>query len=362
METSGLDGFSGRRVLVTGASGFIGRRVVPALRAAGAKVTVLSRSRSGSALADAVDSVAGDLGRRGDVDRALAGQDVLVHLAYDVRATAAQNLADFETLLAAAGAAHLARVVHASSIVVYDGWPGADLDESCPMIRPGGSPYRRAKIAMEQRLIASGLPVTILQPTLVYGPGSTLWTDTFAEWLAAGAVVLPEPEGRCNAVYVDDVAQALVRAAAQDGSGQARFIISGVSPVSWSDLLTGYAGILGRGSIRHEAMAALAARVGPAPDPETAIPDAPSKAARLSALARGVLGRERVEGLVHAVKRRMAPQGDHYPDRFLLDLFAARGVCRIDRAREMLGYAPAFGLAEGLAATAPYLAQRYGAA
>jgi nucleoside-diphosphate-sugar epimerase len=309
-----------------------------------------------------VDRVAGDLGRRGDVDRALVGQEILVHLAYDVRATAARNLADFETLLAAAGAARLARIVHASSIVVYDGWPGHDLDESCPMIRPGGSAYRRAKIAMEERLMASGLPTTILQPTLVYGPGSALWTDAFAEWLTAGPVVLPEPEGLCNAVFVEDVAQAVVRAAGQGGSGQARFIISGASPVPWSDLLTGYAGILGRGGVRHEPIVALAARAGPAPDPAVAIPDAPSKAARLSALARGVLGRERVEGLVHTLKRRMAPRGDHYPDRFLLDLFAARGVCRIDRARESLGYAPAFGLAEGLAATAPYLAQRYGTA
>ncbi|MFP3380520.1 hypothetical protein SB767_29820, partial [Bacillus sp. SIMBA_069] len=96
---------------------------------------------------------------------------------------------------------------------VYDDWPKGSVSESAPMDRPGGSPYRRAKIAMERRLMAGKLPAAILQPTIVWGAGSSLWTDGFAEALLAGAVLVPEPEGLCQGVYVEDVVQACLRAA-----------------------------------------------------------------------------------------------------------------------------------------------------
>ena len=363
MDLAGIEGLAGRRVVVTGATGFIGRRVVPALRASGAEVTVLARGAASGSVPAGVRWVTGDLGRRGDLDKALSGQEVLVHLAYDVRSSAAKNLAAFDLLIAAANAAGIGRIVHTSSIVVYDGWPDADLDESAPMLRAGGSPYRRAKIAMEERLMAGHLPALILEPTLVYGPGSALWTDLFAEWLASGRIVQPEPEGRCNAVYVDDLAQAVLRAAALPDPGRERFIISGAAPSAWTDLLTGYAKILGRGEIRHEPYATLAARLGPRPAETEPVPDTPSLAARVSGVARQLMGRERFEGFVRAAKARLGSKGgDHYPDWHLLELFAGKGTCRIDHARARLGYTPAFGLAEGLAATAPYLAARFGKA
>ena len=46
----------GKRVTVTGASGFIGRRLVPALVAAGAEVTVLGRSPAPAAPATSAAS------------------------------------------------------------------------------------------------------------------------------------------------------------------------------------------------------------------------------------------------------------------------------------------------------------------
>ena len=114
--------------------------------------------------------------------------------------------------------------------MVYDGWPGEDLDEAGTMQRPGGSPYRQAKIRMEAQLMAGPVPAAILQPTLVYGPGSALWTDHLADTLAHGTQVLPEPEGLCNGVFVDDVVQAMFRAATMKDLGRERFIISGPDP------------------------------------------------------------------------------------------------------------------------------------
>ena len=352
METDAMIALKGRKVFVTGATGFIGRRLVAALSNHGAQVTALVRSRSGARDMPA-NAVFGGMEDDATLAAQLAGHDVLFNLAYDVRATAAANLEAFDRLLKAAETAGVKRIVHTSSIVVYDGWPDHDIDETGAMGRPDGSPYRRAKIAMEERLMSAPMSVAILQPTIVYGPGSSLWTDGFAESLAQGGVVLPEPEGRCNGVFVDDVVQAALRAAIVPDLGRERFVISGPEPFAWSALLEGYARIMGRGEVRRVPIAELEAGLGPKPDESTDAP--PSLAARISAVARRMIGHQRFEALVRGLKRRISKGGMLYPNHHLLEEYSGKGVCSIDLARRRLGYVPEFDLPAGLAATADHL-------
>ncbi|NOE43776.1 NAD-dependent epimerase/dehydratase family protein [Ruegeria sp. HKCCD7319] len=359
---TGSEKLQGQTVFVTGATGFLGARLIPALLKNGARVTALLRSRHGANDLEAkgVTVVTAALGDRAAITEALRGHDILVHLAYDVRATSKKNLSDFNALAGAAQDAGIGRIVHTSSIVVYDIWPSEDLDETSPMQRPGGSPYRQAKIEMEKQLMAGPIPAAILQPTLIYGPGSALWTNQLTENLAAGAQILPQPEGLCNAVFVDDVVQAILRAAVLEDLGQERFVISGPEPVAWSDLLSGYSRIIGKGELQFEPYQNLSDRLGPEPDHDAG-PETLSVAARISALGRTLLGRERFEALVRAIKRRVSSgDGAAYPDRHLLDLFAAKGRCSIAQAQARLGYQPDYPLEKGLAATADYLRGRFG--
>lgn len=354
-----MDRLGGRRVFVTGATGFIGRRLVAALVRAGAEAAVLSRSRAGLAdLPREVRPVIGGLDDGRALAGALSGVEVLFNLAYDVRATAAGNLAGFDRLVTAAGAAGVGRIVHLSSIVVQDAWPGADCTEDGSIDRPGGSAYRQAKIAMERRLMAGPLSAAILRPTIVYGPGSALWTDGFASALLAGGVVLPEPEGLCNGVFVEDVVQACLKAAVLPGLGQEPFVISGPAPFPWSALLEGYATALGRGEVIRVPVADLLARLGPRPDETTDHP--PPAAARVSALLRRLVGHRRFEALAGAARRRMSRGRPMVPGHHLLEEFTGRGTCRIDHARARLGYAPEYDLAAGLAATAEHLRRMAG--
>jgi nucleoside-diphosphate-sugar epimerase len=346
---------AGRRVFVTGATGFVGRRLVQALDKVGADVTVLSRSRA--ATPASVKAIVGELSDRRLLARALQDQEVVFHLAYDGRAPAAANLAAFDSVFGGSAEAGVKRIVHTSSIVVYDDWPDGDIDECSSMSRPGGSGYRRAKIEMERRLMAGSIPAAILQPTIVYGPGSTLWTEQFLEWLAVGDIVLPTPEGHCSGVFVDDVVQALLRAATLPDLGHERFIVSGSEPFPWSRLLEGYARIVGSGRVQHVPVGELEAWLGPAPDEEQHA-EGPSRAAAVHAAGRRIFGRERFERIVRWAKRRLARGGLMYPDRHLLELFSATGRCDISRARERLGFNPEFDLARGLAATASELSDR----
>ncbi len=345
----------GRHVFVTGATGFIGRRLVSALNHAGAVVTVLSRSRASvSGLPLAVRVRVGSMTDRAFLERSLAGQEIVFNLAYDVRATAAENLAAFNALLAAAQAPGIKRIVHTSSIVVYDGWPQQDCNEASTMERPGGSPYRRAKIEMERQLMAGPLPAAILQPTIVWGPGSSLWTDGFARALLAGGVVIPEPEGLCNGVFVDDVVQACLKAALVPDLGQERFVISGQTPFAWSELVDGYATILGTKGVTRIPASEIEKTLGPKPE-EDGADHPPSAAAKVSALLRRMIGHRRFEALVTQVKGRLGMGGVLYPNHHLFEEYMGRGHCRIDSAKERLGYAPAFDLARGLAETEAHL-------
>lgn len=339
---------------MTGASGFIGRRLVSALVAAGAEVSVLSRSRASlRGLPQGVRVRIGSMSDRALVETALHGQDVLFNLAYDVRAPAGENLAAFDRLMAAAQAAGVGRIVHTSSIVVYDAWPTRDCTEDGEMDRPGGGPYRQAKIEMERRLMIGPLPVAILQPTIVWGPGSSLWTDGFARALVAGGVVIPEPEGLCNGVFVDDVVQACIKAAALPDLGHERFVISGPEPFPWSALIDGYAGILGTTGATRVPVEEIARNLGPRPSEDTG--NGTSLAARISSAGRRALGHRRFEALVAFVRARLKKDGVLYPDHHLLEEYTGKGICPIDHARNRLGYAPDYDLERGLKATEDYL-------
>lgn len=363
MNTDAYGSFNGRRVFVTGASGFIGQHFVRALVDAGAKVTVWSRSRRGlpTELKSQVDLVVGDLRDTKGLQSTLRNQEVVYHLAYDGRATARANLDAFDSLYSAAVRAQVGRFVHTSSIVVYDNWPESDLDENSTMSRPGGGPYRHAKIEMEKRLMQGALPAAILQPTIVYGPGSSLWTEQFAEQLVAGEVVLPSPEGICNGVYIDDVVQALLRAGRLAELQQERFIISGPSPFKWSALLEGYADILGSGSVDYEDAEHLMQRLGPQ-DEDGDSADTLSPVIRAYAIGHRLIGRERFERLIRFVKRRISQGNRAYPDHHLLGVFSSTGICKTDRAQERLGYVPKFNLEQGLIALRPHLKRMTGVA
>ena len=337
----------GQAVAVTGASGFIGQRLVAALVRAGAEVTALVRSRHGVAALQALGArvlVAPLLPGPGLRD-ALAGQAVLFHFAYDMRASGADNLAAFQALLAAASG--VGRIVHASSAVVYDDWPDGRLTEASPISTATGSGYRQAKMAMEALLMAQSVPVAILQPTIVWGKGSPQWTEAAFAALRRGGVVLPDPVGLCPALHVDDLVQAALLAAAVPDLRQERFLIDGPERITWAEFYQAHAGRIGGGQVLLQPLADLQARLGPAP--VAVPPHGPSVAARVSAGLRRLVGNRRFEAAVDLAKGLAGGKGPTWPDRSALILYAARPEVVTELARARLHYDPKGTLAAGLA-------------
>ncbi|MFN0114158.1 MAG: NAD-dependent epimerase/dehydratase family protein [Paracoccaceae bacterium] len=342
-----LKSLAGTRVAVTGGTGFIGRRVVAELVSHGAAVTSVTRSgrRSDRLAAAGARAVVADLARADSLRQALDGCAALLHFAYDVRADAASNLAAFDGVLAAAKSAGVPRIVHASSIVVYDAWPHGPVSEDAPWGAAGGGAYRQAKIAMEKRLLDSQFQAAILQPTLVYGPGSLIWTENPLRALRSGGLVLPDPAGLAALVHADDVALAAALATACPDLGRERFIVT-APPVPWEDYLTGLARAAGVPPPVRRPLQPILDSLGPEPPPNDSA--GPPLTVRVSAALRGIVGHERFEAATAALTRLRRPKGPAWPDRFLLRLYAARPDISAARAKARLGFSPRVSLEQGL--------------
>ncbi|MBY8878618.1 SDR family oxidoreductase [Actinacidiphila acidipaludis] len=128
-------------ILITGGTGTLGRQVVPLLRGAGRDLRVLSRGSREPG--DGVAHVTGDLLTGEGVEAAVAGAEVVLHLAGGAKGddVATRTLAE---AAARAGVRHL----------VYISVIGAD---RVPLA------WFRAKLAAEQAVEGSGVPWTTLR-------------------------------------------------------------------------------------------------------------------------------------------------------------------------------------------------------
>jgi nucleoside-diphosphate-sugar epimerase/choline dehydrogenase-like flavoprotein len=363
------DGPAGKRVAVTGASGFIGARLVETLVEQGATVTCLTRGpaperllRTGAEVCviDLTDPVA--------LDAALEGIDWIFHCAYDAH----DNDWNFKTLRALTQCCcrnRRRRLVHVSSFVVYD-FPAAGslTEETIATTETQG--YARIKLDLETELLRAvkleGVAAAIVQPTLVYGPGSRPWTVEPVNMLRYGTVVLPDRgEGLCNAVFVDDVVDAMILAAGSPSAIGERFLISG-DPVSWKDF--------------YEGMARAAGLKGPSYVPAAEIVRANSTKAKLLRLLRNPdlllrqLARRRQARAALDAAIKVLPRGlrdqigtqlygplsrrrghVHLPNPGHLSFLQSEAIVTSARARDRLGYRPKFDLESGLQITGRFL-------
>ena len=366
-----LDPFwPGRKVAITGASGFLGARLTGKLIRQGAEVTVAARSRkSGDRLAGLGAKVlVGDLRDPAAAGALAAGADILFNLAHDIRGSREANWRVAQNVAEGCAAEKVRRLVHASSIAVYDEWPGGTLDEDSPSDGPG-SDYKTVKRAIErdllQRAAAGAFDVVILQPTIVYGPHSSLWTDLLVERLRLGSIALPDSgRGLCSGVYVDDVADAFVASAAKARQGGQTFIVSGPRPFSWGELLQGYAEAAG-GRVIWDPQPVARTERAPRMGLRRLIGD-PMAIAALPpfrpaiGFVRARLGQDRLDALRMRVLETIGRVHDFTYRPAVQDpaLFTSSGTCSVGRLSAEIG-PPRIDLAEGMRLTQAYICWRY---
>jgi nucleoside-diphosphate-sugar epimerase len=206
------------KALVTGATGFVGSHLAEALKRRGHQVTALARSsRKAEVLtAQGARVVAGDLHDAAALDRAMAGQDIIYHVAGVV---AARDEAEFLrcnrdgtlNILNAAERSGNPRFILVSSLAAAGpASPGAPLtgrETPHPV-----TAYGRSKLAAEEVVRASALGWSIIRPPIVYGPRDREVLKIFRLARFHLAPVFGDGSQELSAVYAADLAEALVSA------------------------------------------------------------------------------------------------------------------------------------------------------
>ena len=236
-------------------------------------------------------------------------------------------------------------------------------------------------------------PVSVIQPTIIYGPYAP-WTLHTCSQLLKGTVALPAcGEGCCNAVYVDDVVDSIFLAATKDEAIGETFLISGDEHLSWKEWFARHAAVLGVNSalcvpaVEFDRMTARERRK------QNLIP------AIKSALAEGTvsdlairimqtrLGRIAVKGSIRMVGDLLfaipgcghwdstAKQGVRYlraranlqsatfgvapvalpGDSWEASLYASPARVSVTKARRLLGYEPRHNLEQGMRLTSDFI-------
>jgi uncharacterized protein YbjT (DUF2867 family) len=203
-------------ILVAGGSGFIGSAVVKRLKREGQEVAVMTAhpTRSGPKIEKlGARMVEGDVMVPASLGAAVSGADVVVQVLtfptwpvekprrgftfeeFDHRGT--------ERLVAAAASAGVKRYVYSSGV-------GSAPDSP--------KPWYRAKWFGEESVRRVFMSHAIIRPSWVYGPGDIALNKfvAFHRWLPLVPVV-GDGSQRLQPVFVDDVGEALARAATPDG-------------------------------------------------------------------------------------------------------------------------------------------------
>jgi nucleoside-diphosphate-sugar epimerase len=245
MASATLDG---RQVLVTGATGFVGRHLVRTLaEESGARLRLLVRSGTVEDLPAAARGrsalVRGDLTDAASLEGLCDRVDTVLHGAAAMPSQRGRKhtIEDYRrvnvdatlTLAAQAAAAGARRFVFVSSTAAMGAPPGSTVDETTPC-RPS-SPYEVTKRAAEEGLLElgaeTGLEVVIVRPCLIAGEGQ--WGGVLITlFRLCRKGLFPVFGGRLDVqkplVDVEDVARALILAAALGRPGEIYLVTSGV--------------------------------------------------------------------------------------------------------------------------------------
>jgi nucleoside-diphosphate-sugar epimerase len=321
------------RVLVTGATGFTGAHLAARLAADGHRVRALvrQRDRAGSLDSLGIESVGGDLRDSASLARAVEGIEVVYHIAAMYRQAGvatktylAVNATAVGSLVEAAARAGVKRLVHCSTVGVHGDIRQPPANEDAPLAP--GDIYQQTKLEGERlaRDVGhrTGLPVTILRPTGIYGPGDRRLLKLFRGIARGRWITLGSGEIYYHLTYIDDLVAGIVLCGEHPAAANRTYILAGPEVTKLNELVS-----------------LIADEAGVAP-PRLHLPIWPFWLA--GALCEAVTLPFGVEPPIY--RRRV-------------DFFSKSRAFDIARARAEIGYAPAVGLREGIRRTLEWYRQ-----
>jgi nucleoside-diphosphate-sugar epimerase len=305
---------------MTGATGFIGWHVARRFLDCGWQVRALVRPESHRSVPPGAERIVAPL-REDDIVTGAKGASLVLHLAGAVgdrsRTEFIRSNIDATREVARAARRLGVRLVHTSSLGATgprspERPPGED--EPLRPINAYGESKRRSEEVVKA---VDGLDWAIVRPTLVYGPRDRLFLPLF-KLARLGVFPIPNPTAVYNVVHVEDVARGFERVATAAPSGET-FFLGDSKQVTVGTLLQHLAWTFGR-------------------------PFRPFALPRIALQSVAVIG------------SALSMVGIRPPlDRARWREIDAEGfVCRVDKARDQLGFVASIELGEGLRETAEW--------
>ncbi len=206
------------KILVLGGTGFTGKRALPHLVGKG-EVTVFVRPTSATeAVRNAGFATAvGDLDDPESLRRAMQGQDALICIA-------SMGRGHIPGVVAGAESARIRRAVFVSTTAIFTRLAAAS---------------KAPRLAAERAVTESSLDATILRPTMIYGDADDRNMARLLRFLKKTPVVAVPGDGLAlqQPVFVDDLAEAIVRALFVDAARNRQYDLSGAAPLSFNEII-----------------------------------------------------------------------------------------------------------------------------
>jgi nucleoside-diphosphate-sugar epimerase len=228
------------KYFVTGVTGFIGGRVARQLLAAGHEVIALARTPSAAQALVALGArvYAGDITDKVSLRTPMTGVDGVFHIAawYKIGAREKSqaeliNVGGTRNVLEMMKELDIPKGVYTSTLTVFSDTRGQMVDESYTYTGTSFlSEYDRTKWKAHYEvawpLMQAGLPLVIVQPGLVYGPGDTsIIHEAWVSYLRGKLPMTPRGAAYCWG-HVDDTARGHLLAMEQGKVGES-YIIAG---------------------------------------------------------------------------------------------------------------------------------------
>jgi dihydroflavonol-4-reductase len=318
-------------VLVTGATGFTGGHLARTLAGTQpVRALVRDPDKARDLAACGIELVTGDLRNRETLAAAVAGVEVVYHIAAIYRSAGvppdtyrAVNRTAVGHLVEAAASAGVRRIVHCSTVGVHGDVEHPPANEDAPL-KPGDI-YQVTKLEGEdvarETAARRGVELTVVRPSGIYGPGDRRLLKLFRNVIRRFPI-LGSGQIYYHLTYIDDLVEGFRQCGEHPAAAGRTYILAGGEVTTLNEVMT---------------LIAEAAGVRP---PSIHLPVWPFWIAGA------------------ACEAICAPLGLEPPlYRRRVDFFTKSRAFDITRARTEIGYAPRVGLREGITRTLAWYRQ-----
>ncbi|HAT46938.1 MAG TPA: hypothetical protein DCS90_17700 [Ktedonobacter sp.] len=240
-------------ILVTGATGFLGSALVMELVRQQRPVRILARDeqKARAQFGAAVTIIPGEITNEQQVRQAVDGATEIYHLVgrlyHPSTPTELYRMTHVEgtrVLLAACqGQSQLQRIVHCSTTGVHGVTGRTPAAEDAPFAPT--NPYEATKLEAELLALKAykedRLPVSVIRPGLVYGPGDLHLLGFFLSIKKGLFRVIDSGRALLHPIYIDDMISAFLLCARRPEAIGRSYNIAGERPVTIRELATAIA-------------------------------------------------------------------------------------------------------------------------